>query len=193
MVPMDTVKQRRQLHVHAYRGTLHCLKRMLATEGMRGLYAGYTTTLAMNVPYHALYFNTYELARRRLVDPEAQTYSASHHMMAGGAAGVVAAALTNPLDVVRTRLQTQGDLAPQYHTRGLIVTMKRLWLEEGMRGLTRGLLPRMIFHSTSAAILWTSYEYFKYLLFPPHVDSVYSSSCRFVLGADALHSDSHSS
>lgn len=39
--------------------------------------------------------------------------------------------------------------------------------EDGFKGFARGILPRMLFNSCSAAILWTSYEYFKYVcLFP---------------------------
>jgi len=166
LTPMDAVKQKRQLNLKAYHGTAHCLKIVIREEGIRALYAGYTTTIIMNVPFHAIYFNIYEFLRKKLQN-KGGTYSPSVHFFAGGGAGMVAAAVTNPLDVTKTRLQTQGDMLSTGHGRhyhGLVRTLKIIWHEEGIRGLTRGIVPRMIFHSFSASILWTTYEYFKYVL-----------------------------
>lgn len=36
--------------------------------------------------------------------------------------------------------------------------------EDGWIGFTKGIGPRMMFHSMSAAISWTTYEYVKYAL-----------------------------
>jgi hypothetical protein len=79
---MDAVKQKRQLSLKQYRGTLDCLRTVLKVEGVRALYAGYTTTLTMNVPYNFVYFATYESLRKifkmkREFDPIA-------HFIAGG-------------------------------------------------------------------------------------------------------------
>lgn len=166
MVPMDAVKQRRQLAAAAYvhESTYATVQRIVRSEGVRALYAGYTTTLVMNVPFHSLYFNCYELLRRRLEHATTHADAASTHMIAGAVAGVVAAAVTNPLDVVRTRLQTQNEVGRAGAYRGLIHATQRVWCEEGMRGFGRGVVPRMLFHSCSAAVLWTSYEYLKALL-----------------------------
>jgi len=40
-----------------------CLKTTYSLYGLRGFYAGYTTTLTMNVPYTAIYFASYERYR----------------------------------------------------------------------------------------------------------------------------------
>ena len=55
----------------------------------------------------------------------------------GGMSCGVASTLTNPLDVVRIRLQNQ--VAGSGVKDGMISGMKRIVTEEGMRGLTRGL------------------------------------------------------
>jgi solute carrier family 25 iron transporter 28/37 len=165
MVPMDALKQRRQLsaRVESTRATLH---RIVAREGARALYAGYTATLAMNVPYHAVYFNAYETLRRTLAHPHASpdaAFDVRAHLASGAAAGALAAAVTTPLDVVRTRLQTQGEGAHGEY-RGLVHACTRLAREEGAAALTRGLPARALFHASSAAILWSSYEYLKHAL-----------------------------
>jgi solute carrier family 25 iron transporter 28/37 len=161
LVPMDAVKQKRQLSLIPYKGNIDCIQRVIKSEGVTALYAGYTTTLTMNVPYNFVYFATYETLRRFFKsDPEA--YDPLAHVLAGGGAGVTAAALSNPLDVAKTRLQTQGDVGKMYH--GMVDALKTIWREEGWAGYSRGVVPRMVFHSMSAGICWSVYEYMKYAL-----------------------------
>lgn len=79
---MDAVKQKRQLGMKNYAGTFDCLKRVVASEGPRALYAGYTTTLVMNIPYSFLYFATYDGCRHYLKsDPN--TYDLKAHLLSG--------------------------------------------------------------------------------------------------------------
>lgn len=84
------------------------------------------------------------------------------HMAAGGAAGILSAMVTTPLDVAKTRLQTQSDLQRTY--KGMLDALRRIVHEEGGRALLRGLGPRMLYHSASATIAWTTYEQVKWLL-----------------------------
>ena len=87
----------------------------------------------------------------------------------------VAAGLTTPLDVVKTRLQTQlvsggaaaspdqcvGERYPAPDTaryRGLVGTFRRIIAEEGWMGLSKGARPRILFVMPSAAISWVTYE-----------------------------------
>jgi len=159
MTPMDTIKQRRQLCLKHYRSNWDCFRTIRRLEGYRALYAGYTTTLFMNVPFHAIYLNIYELLRSHLQIPE--QYNLQGHILAGSGAGVVAAGLTNPLDVAKTRLQTQGDVGGTY--RGMFHALKEIWKEEGPKGFARGISARMLFHCFSAGLLWSTYEYFKFI------------------------------
>ncbi|GAM22370.1 hypothetical protein SAMD00019534_055450 [Acytostelium subglobosum LB1] len=164
--PMDAVKQRMQLQATSYGGMFSCMKSMWAREGLRAFYAGYTTSLVMNVPYYGFYFASYE-SLKKLVEPLHAEGSEDHyqfqlHVVAGGGAGMVAAGLTNPFDVAKTRLQTQGDVGKHY--RGMIDAFKTIWQEEGMQGMMRGVKPRIVFHSMSSAIVWSVYEYVKHLM-----------------------------
>jgi hypothetical protein len=88
-------------------------------------------------------------------------------------AGATAAALTNPLDVAKTRLQTQSDTGVYYNgMRDVISHIKRT---EGWTGFTRGIIPRMIFFSMAAGIQWGTYEYIKYEISPGTLHSLFSS------------------
>lgn len=88
-------------------------------------------------------------------------------------AGALAAGLTNPLDVAKTRLQTQSDTGIYY--RGMLDALRRIKQAEGWLGFTRGIVPRMIFFSMAAGIQFGSYEYVKCVppsTFPtPHLQS----------------------
>ena len=79
-----------------------------------------------------------------------------------------AAALTTPLDVVKTKLQTQGQhcvssipVAGVKRYRSVRGTIKSIMREEGWVGFTRGVLPRTLYFLPGSAIGWGTYEYIK--------------------------------
>ena len=80
---------------------------MLEEEGIQAFYRSYRTTLIMNVPFTAVHFATYEAAKKILGRRVADEDRLETHLLAGGAAGALASAVTNPMDVVKTRLQCQ--------------------------------------------------------------------------------------
>ena len=104
MTPMDCIKQRLQLGYH--RNCMKtCARAIFEGEGACAFVLSYPTTLMMNVPY-ALIMGTTNEALRTWLNPTGQ-HSVSSYLLAGAGAGMLAAAATNPLDVVKTRLQTQ--------------------------------------------------------------------------------------
>lgn len=68
-------------------------------------------------------------------------------------AGVMATAVTHPFDVLRVRIQ----LFPNKY-RNMWVASKSILKEEGPSVLLRGISPRLIRKTLSAAITWTLYE-----------------------------------
>jgi solute carrier family 25 iron transporter 28/37 len=173
MAPFDVIKQRMQME-RRYRSVWDTMSRVYREQGgVRALYAGYGTALAMNVPFSAAYFTVYEACRECLSlmlpldDPQTQARSSSKvflqhgvHFLSGALAGAAASGLTNPLDVVRTRLQTQGEPGARRY-RNMWTAFRAVALEEGARGLWAGLVPRMLFHAPAGAIAWTTFELVK--------------------------------
>jgi solute carrier family 25 iron transporter 28/37 len=108
--PMDMVKQRLQLSNSGYKGVLDCVKRVMSEEGFGAFYASYRTTVLMNAPFTAVHFATYEAVKRGLNEVSPESVDDDRlivHATAGAAAGGLAAAVTTPLDVVKTQLQCQ--------------------------------------------------------------------------------------
>lgn len=62
--------------------------------------------LLMNVPFTAVHFSAYETAKKFLATEDDENLGVQ--LVAGGVAGGLSAACTNPLDVIKTRLQTDG-------------------------------------------------------------------------------------
>lgn len=79
--------------------------------------------------------------------------------------------MTNPVDVVKTRLQIQGELGrggaePKF---GMLSGTARLVQTEGIRALYKGLLPSLLREASYSTIRMGAYESFKHRLFPDHV------------------------
>ncbi len=77
--------------------------------------------LVMNVPFTAIHFATYESCKKLLAMEEDESLVVQ--LAAGGTAGGVSAALTTPLDVVKTRLQLEGvNSATRYSSTAVVRT-----------------------------------------------------------------------
>lgn len=107
MTPLDVIKQRLQLGYH--KNIFDCGRSIIQLEGVSALYRSFPTTLFMNIPYGGVMVATNE-SLRKVLNPNGK-YSLQTSMLAGSIAGAIASIATTPLDVVKTRLQTQ-DLVP---------------------------------------------------------------------------------
>lgn len=119
---------------------------------------------SISVPFNAIQFSTYESVKQ-VLNPSGE-YSPGSHMLAGAVAGGLAAAVTNPLDVAKTLLQTRGDSANQQirETKGMAQAIKLIWTQKGPKGFFRGIAPRVIANAPSTSACWVVYELFKQVL-----------------------------
>ncbi|KAL4295613.1 hypothetical protein GQ457_12G008570 [Hibiscus cannabinus] len=160
--PMDMVKQRLQLKSSPYKGVADCVRRVVKEEGIGAFYASYRTTVIMNAPFTAVHFATYEAAKRELMEVSPDTVDDGRlvvHATAGAVSGALAAAVTTPLDVVKTQLQCQGVCGcDKYSSSSIGDVIERIVKKDGYRGLLRGWIPRTLFHAPAAAICWSTYE-----------------------------------
>ena len=122
-VPIDVIKERMQVQVvqsHKsappllpttgqqlyYRNTLDAVQTIARTEHLSGLYKGYLATLLSFGPFSALYFMFYEqaktFAQKRL---DLKDLPAHYTLASAAVAGATASFLTNPLDLIKLRLQ----------------------------------------------------------------------------------------
>lgn len=162
--PMEVVKQRAQCRPRAGGGSRVVLADLLRREGPRALLSGYLITIAVFGPYASIYFVVYERCReearqRGLADAAGPVVSAS-----AATAGAIAAASTTPLDVVKTRLQTQGDAQAakgrQIYT-GALDAVKTIARTEGLSAFFKGVTARCLWIMPSTAITMSTFEFLK--------------------------------
>lgn len=153
-----------QMHGSSHRTVFGCASSVYRAEGLRAFYVSYPTTLAMTVPFTAVQFTAYEWAKKVLNPSE--SYSPVTHAIAGGFAGAVAAAITTPLDVAKTLLQTRGSStdARIRSASGMVEAFRIIHFREGAKGFSRGMTARIATHIPANALCWLSYEGFRFFL-----------------------------
>ncbi|KAH9795069.1 Nicotinamide adenine dinucleotide transporter 2 [Citrus sinensis] len=173
MCPLDVIKTRLQVHglpegTHSgRRGSIIIisLQNILKNEGLKGLYRGLSPTLLALLPNWAVYFAVYERLKgllRTHGDGNSQL-SVGKNMIAAAGAGAATAIATNPLWVVKTRLQTQGMRSNVVPYKSILSALRRIAHEEGMRGLYSGILPSLAGVS-HVAIQFPAYERIKHYM-----------------------------
>ncbi|GMS86136.1 hypothetical protein PENTCL1PPCAC_8311, partial [Pristionchus entomophagus] len=177
MNPAEVVKQRMQMRFSPYNGSLECARCIYRREGLVAFYRSYTTQLAMNVPFQTVHFIAYEFFQQ-ILNPS-HAYDPSSHLIAGGAAGGLAAALTTPLDCVKTVLNTQqrpemqAAGGPANSTvllkattgyRGFVEALRSIYNVRGIGGFACGLQARVLFQVPATGLSWSVYEFAKFLL-----------------------------
>ncbi|KAK3375963.1 mitochondrial carrier domain-containing protein [Lasiosphaeria ovina] len=160
MNPFDVIKQRMQIQNSAkiYRSMVDCAKYVYRNEGLAAFYVSYPTTLSMTVPFTALQFLAYESISTSM-NPT-KHYDPVTHCLAGAVAGGFAAALTTPMDVIKTMLQTRGNAhdAELRTVNGFVAGCRLLYRREGFGGFFKGVRPRVMTTMPSTAICWSAYE-----------------------------------
>ncbi|XP_056631480.1 mitoferrin-1-like [Diorhabda sublineata] len=159
MNPSEVVKQRMQMQNSVCRNTFKCAVDIYKNEGVRAFYRSFFTTLIMNIPFQSIHFMIYEICQNILNKERA--YNPGTHVLSGGIAGGVASAVTNPLDVCKTLLNTQEgtkNVESLKQAAGIVFKTK------GPLGFLGGLQARMLYTIPSTAICWFTYEFFKFFL-----------------------------
>ena len=104
MTPLDVLKQRMQLGL--YKSPVQALRAVVRTEGAGALYSSYFTTILMNVPNAAVLVVTNDWLKSILNPSGNQNFGA--FWVSGFFAGALSGFVTCPLDVIKTRIQTQN-------------------------------------------------------------------------------------
>ena len=157
------IKQRLQVYNSPYRGAFHCASAVYGAEGLSAFYRSYTTQLTMNIPFQVVHFVMYEF-QQDIFNPSRSYYPLSH-MLSGAGAGAFAAAITNPLDVAKTFLNTHQQcrgLCTKQRVHGMLGAMAKIYQTAGVPGYFRGVAARIFYQAPSTAICWSVYEFFKY-------------------------------
>ncbi|KAE9334120.1 hypothetical protein PF008_g14120 [Phytophthora fragariae] len=135
--PMDIVKTHLQGQTRTggrlmFSGPLQCFKHIVATDGLRGLYRGLPPTLMGVLPEKAIKLAVNEQLREHFADADGNL-SMAKQALAGAGAGCAQSIITNPVEIVKIRLQMQTSLpAAERQTASEIASSM------GVRGMYKG-------------------------------------------------------
>ncbi|KAJ8971622.1 hypothetical protein NQ314_000605 [Rhamnusium bicolor] len=162
--PLDLVKTRLQnpttallkveSGVYGYNGVAAALKEIYRTEGIRGMTCGLVPTLFRDAPFSGLYLMFYTQAKLAVPEDMLNSpYASPIHFTCGVTAGILASIVTQPADVLKTKMQ----LYPNQF-RGLWSVAVYVHSKYGIQGYFKGMVPRMLRRTLMAAMAWTVYE-----------------------------------
>ena len=168
--PIDLVKTRMQNQRNArvgqmlYKNSWDCFTKVIRNEGVRGLYSGVLPQLVGVAPEKAIKLTVNDLVRGKFTAPQTGHIRLSAEILAGAAAGTCQVIFTNPLEIVKIRLQVQGEAMKAAAREGEIVTKRSaLWIVRhlGLVGLYKGALACMLRDAPFSAIYFPTYSHLK--------------------------------
>ena len=98
--------------------------------------------------------NMYLRAKKSGSDDEKVNLSPSESAICGAIAGSFSAAITSPLDRIKTLLMTDSGA----YGSTVASCISKIWKDEGVAGLCKGMAPRVIYIAPSVAIFFIAYE-----------------------------------
>ena len=154
-----------------YKNALDCTMQTLQREGIRGLYRGLSASY-LGVSESTLQWVLYERMKLFLRTREKELVASGRaqttwdwvlrhggELGAAGSAKFLAALITYPHEVIRTRLRLAPLRDGHIKYTGIVQCFKTIWKEEGLVALYGGLIPHMLRVVPSAAITFGTYVY----------------------------------
>lgn len=148
LLPITVVKTRYESGLFNYRGLFDALKDTYLRHGLKGLYSGLTPTLLRDVPYSGIYYMFFT----QLKDLK-NCRDAHETFLCGLIAGIAASLLTQPFDVVKTKMQIHSNTYCNV-TRSVALVFQ----SGGWYGFFIGMAPRIMRRSLMSSLSWTIFE-----------------------------------
>ncbi|KAF8078970.1 mitochondrial carrier domain-containing protein [Lyophyllum atratum] len=142
-----------------YKNSMDCARKIFRNEGFLGFYRGLGPQLIGVAPEKAIKLTVNDLIRGRATDPETGRITLGWELVAGGMAGGCQVVFTNPLEIVKIRLQIQGEAAKVEGAvpKGAVHIIRQL----GILGLYRGASACLLRDIPFSAIYFPAYWHLK--------------------------------
>lgn len=186
LYPLTVIKTRLQVQKQKtlYSGTFDAFRRIVCSEGVRGLYSGFLVH-NLAVASQMTFLTSYEMTRHILASQKICCNSRQRSFIAGGVASLVAQTVVVPVDVVSQHLQilpVSNQMKASERSRPLktvlvqpvnapvngMVTgfgttksiVLKIYRRDGLRGFYKGYLTSVITYVPTSGIWWLSYDFY---------------------------------
>jgi solute carrier family 25 carnitine/acylcarnitine transporter 20/29 len=154
-----------------YAGPIDCVRSIVTTQGVRGLFTGMFATAIRDVPGYMGQFFAYEKVKQLMLSkngPPDQELSTPKLLFSGGCGGVFGWAITYPQDIVKSRLQVAKPGTFYRHRiipdGGFLHCFRHTVKAEGYAGLFKGIGPCLIRAFPVNAASFYGYEWMSRLI-----------------------------
>ncbi|KAJ5770442.1 uncharacterized protein N7511_002493 [Penicillium nucicola] len=170
--PLDTLKFRMQCETvkggpKGNQLIAATAKKVWNKNGLLGFFRGLPLGLIGMFPYAAIDLSTFEYLKRTLIAKKAREQGCHEDDVPlgnfatgaiGATSGGFSASIVYPLNVLRTRLQTQGTVMHPPTYNGIGDVLRITLASEGPRGLYKGLTPNLLKVAPAMSISYVVYE-----------------------------------
>lgn len=139
-----------------FNGTLDTFVKIVRYEGITSLWSGLPPTMMMAVPATVVYFTMYEKIKAALMYHDRQPSDWWKPMASGATARVLAATMISPLEMIRTKMQSE----PLTY-KAIATAIHRAIQTNGVVSLWKGLGPTLLRDVPFSAFYWLCYESMK--------------------------------
>ncbi|KAI9201842.1 solute carrier family 25, member 30-like protein [Polychytrium aggregatum] len=168
--PVDVIKTRLQLQgqlaaahdAPKYNGFLRGMLTIVTEEGPRGLYKGISASLLREGTYSTLRMGLYQPIKDALKTPGETHELLWKKVVAAASSGAIGSAITNPVDLIKIRMQARGDQQVPY--KNIIDAFRTIARNEGLGGLYKGVGPNVQRAAVLTASQLPSYDHSKKVL-----------------------------
>eukprot|EP01098_Paradermamoeba_levis_P004499 TRINITY_DN1923_c0_g3_i1.p1 TRINITY_DN1923_c0_g3~~TRINITY_DN1923_c0_g3_i1.p1 ORF type:complete len:331 (-),score=69.72 TRINITY_DN1923_c0_g3_i1:127-1083(-) len=162
LTPIELIKCRLQVQQNetpAYKGPIDCLVKTIKTDGVPGLFRGFSGTLMREIPGNAAWFGVYEAAclLQTPQNGKRSDLGALQLMTAGAFAGMFYWLVPFPADVIKSNMQIAGGEGGKSSV-GFVATFKKIYKAEGVKGFYKGCGITVARAAPSNAVIFATYE-----------------------------------
>lgn len=158
--PLEITKTRLAVSAPGeYRGIMHCISSIVRTDGVSALFRGLLPSVVGVIPYAGVDFAVYSTLR----DVYTRRYPNTHPgvltvFVCGAISSTCGQVVAYPLQLVRTRLQTQGMAGRPMLYNGMSDAFFKIWKCDGLLGFYSGILPNFMKAIPAVSISYIVYE-----------------------------------
>lgn len=161
--PVEHIRTRLQVQTGTgFKGPIDCIRQIYSAHGISGIYKGQGITMAREFQGYGAYFLAYEYLVQQSMKKEGlekRSDLATWKVCAYGAAAGYAMWFTiYPMDVIKSKLQTDGFTSQTKQYSSVLDCARKTFYKEGVSGFFRGIGPCLLRAAPVNAVTFMGFE-----------------------------------